>query len=81
MRVINGSTATGGVRGDPREDRAAVAERDLRQGLPADRRHDDDALAFLTSFGTVRVVGIDGTSSCGAGLARAVRAARFQVVN
>jgi transposase len=31
----------------------------------------DDALAFLTSFGAVRVVGIEGTSSYGAGLARA----------
>jgi transposase len=37
------------------------------------------ALAFLTSFGVVRVVGIEGTSSYGAGLARAARAAGLEV--
>jgi transposase len=39
----------------------------------------EDALAFLTSFGMVRVVGIEGTSSYGAGFARAARAAGLEV--
>jgi transposase len=39
----------------------------------------DDALAFLASFGAVRVVGIEGTSSYGAGLARAASAAGVEV--
>jgi transposase len=38
-----------------------------------------DALAFLISFGVVRAVGVEGTSSYGAGLARAARAAGFEV--
>ena len=37
------------------------------------------ALVFLTSFGAVRVVGIEGTSSYGAGLARAAHAAGYEV--
>jgi transposase len=36
------------------------------------------ALAFLTAFGPVRVVGIEGTSSYGAGLARAACAAGLE---
>ena len=39
----------------------------------------DAALAFLISFGAVRVVGIEGTSSYGAGFARAARAAGLEV--
>jgi transposase len=37
------------------------------------------ALAFLSTFGTLRVVGIEGTSSYGAGLARAAHAAGVEV--
>jgi transposase len=37
------------------------------------------ALAFLASFGAVRVVGIEGTSSYGAGLARAAHKAGLEV--
>jgi transposase len=37
------------------------------------------ALAFVTSFGSVLVLGIEGTSSYGAGLARTARAAGLQV--
>jgi transposase len=40
---------------------------------------DAAALAFLISFGTVRVVGIEGTRSYGAGFARAARAAGHEV--
>ena len=37
------------------------------------------ALAFVGSFGAVQVIGIEGTSSYGAGLARAARAAGLEV--
>ncbi len=37
------------------------------------------ALTFLSTFGAVRVVGIEGTSSYGAGFARAARAAGLEV--
>ena len=37
------------------------------------------ALEFLASFGTVEVVGIEGTSSYGAGFTRAVTAAGIEV--
>jgi transposase len=36
-------------------------------------------VAFLTSFGAVRLVGIEGTSSYGAGFVRAARGAGLQV--
>lgn len=37
------------------------------------------ALSFLTGFGHLRAIGIEGTSSYGAGIARAARAAGFEV--
>src|SRR5690606_5966011 len=40
----------------------------------------DDAIAFLKSFGNVEMIGIEGTSSYGAGIARAAAAARIEVV-
>ena len=38
-----------------------------------------DALAFLTGHGTLLVIGIEGTSSYGAGLTRAARTAGIEV--
>jgi transposase len=38
-----------------------------------------DALAFLVSFGLVTIIGIEGTSSYGAGFSRVARAAGIQV--
>src|SRR5690606_38844452 len=40
----------------------------------------DDAIAFLKSFGNVEMIGIEGTSSYGAGITRAAAAARIEVV-
>jgi transposase len=39
-----------------------------------------DAICFLTSHGSIEGVGIEGTSSYGAGLARAVKAAGLKVI-
>jgi len=75
---------TGGV--DTHADTHVAAALDPLGGLlgvrefPATAAGYADLLAWLSGFGTVAVIGVEGTGSYGAGLARYLAAARVRVV-
>lgn len=48
--------------------------------VPATAAGYDELVVFIASFGTVRVVGVEGTNSYGAGLTRQLRAAGVPVI-
>lgn len=55
---------------------AVLASNGARLGdrqVPANPAGYDELTAFVASFGTIRVIGVEGTNSYGAGLARALR--------
>ena len=48
--------------------------------FPVGRRHYDELLAWLVGFGEIDKIGVEGTGSYGAGLARHLRQAGINVV-
>lgn len=84
LTIVDSHAVTGGV--DTHADTHVAAALDHIGGLlgvesfPTTRAGYGDLLAWLGGFGTVRLVGVEGTGSYGAGLARHLAAAGVRVV-